>query len=125
MWAATLGHLEITQLLLDHGADVNIQSSAFLGMEEGFIKKGTALTYAIINQDEKIVKILLEKGANPDIQDKYGNSALMQASQFNNENIIKLLLNHKANIYIKNKTGQTAKDIAQEMGHTQIVKLLS
>ena len=50
-------HLDTVKILLENNADINHQDIF------GF----TALTHACLNEDEKIVEILLEKNADPNI----------------------------------------------------------
>lgn len=70
------GNLEITRWMLDNGADVNIKSSRGLRIvEDG----NTALIWAAIRAREKIIPLLLERGADITICDKVGFTALDQA----------------------------------------------
>ena len=56
--AATVGRMDIVQLLLDHGADPNLP-------EEQIAPRGKALYAAVINGHYEIAKLLLERGAFP------------------------------------------------------------
>lgn len=61
------------------------------------------------NKLYKIIKILLEEGANPNITDRLGKTPLMYAIyKQDNQEIIKLLLQYEANPNAKNLKGQTA-----------------
>ena len=60
---------QAVQLCLDHGADVNAVESADAGAS-------TALHIAAGKGWDRIVQILLERGAKTDIQDKQGRTAL-------------------------------------------------
>lgn len=59
-----------------------------------------------------LIKELLKNGANPNIQNKYGDTALMQASQYSNTNstneVVEILLKNDADPNIQNKEGSTA-----------------
>jgi ankyrin repeat protein len=57
---------------------------------------------AIIKNNIKRVNYLLQNGANPNTQDKNGNTVLMIASSNCNTECIKLLLQAGANPYLKN-----------------------
>ncbi|CEN59972.1 Putative Ankyrin repeat domain containing protein [Aspergillus calidoustus] len=76
--ASSGGHQEIVQLLLDKGADVNVQG-------------GNALQAASARGYQEIVQLLLDKGADVNAQGgEYGN-ALQAASEGRHEKIVKLL----------------------------------
>ena len=78
-----------------------------------------------MNSNESIVKILLDAGANPNLQDELKTTGLMWAVRKGSEPIVKLLLNAGANFHIKNKYDKTALDIAKREGHKEIVQLLN
>ncbi|ODQ45530.1 hypothetical protein PICMEDRAFT_28173, partial [Pichia membranifaciens NRRL Y-2026] len=64
--AALEGHYEITKILLENGADINIQS--------GQMDKDTPLIDAVSNLHYKVVQLLLTRGANPNIQNAQGQN---------------------------------------------------
>ncbi|WP_252320928.1 ankyrin repeat domain-containing protein [Spiroplasma endosymbiont of Lariophagus distinguendus] len=81
-------YFEIVKLLIEKGADVNIQN------KDNF----TPLHYAVISRDKEIVKLFLENNANPNIQDKYGITPLNWTVMYSiNLDIIKILIKHGAN----------------------------
>jgi len=67
--ASSLNEVEIVQLLLDHGADVN---------EEG-IWDGPSLLSAAHGGNPQVVQLLLDHGANVDYGDDMGGTALFIA----------------------------------------------
>ena len=71
----------------------------------------TYLHLAVIQQNIKLVKALLDKGIFIDIQNNDGNTALHLAYYINNLEIIKLLINNNIDFAIKNKNGLTAEEI--------------
>ncbi|MHB1949396.1 MAG: ankyrin repeat domain-containing protein [Gammaproteobacteria bacterium] len=76
-------------------------------------KGRTALIYASINTDELISRLLLQAGANPDIQDCNGNTALHWLITYARDGrmqTVKQILEAKANPNIKNKRGETVYD---------------
>jgi len=79
----------------------------------------------MIPQWVTIVKILLQKGANPDLQDNNGNTALNIAVINNLPVIVKILLKKGANIKLQNSCGCTALDIATIFNYTEIVQMLN
>ena len=69
------------------------------------------LHLAVKNQNEKIIKNLIEKGINLNLQNKLGNTALHLAYEIGNNNIIRFLLEHGINRIIKNKENKKAEEI--------------
>ena len=56
----------------------------------------------------EIVKSLLEAGANPNAEDKDGDTALIEAAKKCKTEVVKLLLEAGADIEAKDKEGKTA-----------------
>ena len=84
MAAASSGHKEIAQLLLDQGANVNAQGFADF----------TPLLYATLNNQLPIVKMLIDKGADDiNAQDDAGISVLETALWAGHEEIGTMLKN--------------------------------
>ena len=71
----------------------------------------TYLHLAVIQQNEKLVQNLIDKGIFIDIQNNDGNTALHLAYYINNIEIIKLLINNDIDFGIKNKKGLIAEEI--------------
>ena len=69
------------------------------------------LHLSVKNQNEKIIKNLIEKGINLNLQNKLGNTALHIAYEIGNNNIIKFLIEHGINRIIKNKENKKAEEI--------------
>ena len=81
---ALTGDTDSVKLLLNAGADIHENNDQ-------------ALRYAIIRGSESIVKLLLEKGANPRVA-CYENETLINAVKLNHVNVVKLLLEKTMNI---------------------------
>ena len=75
--------------------------------------------------DYDIIRLFLEKGANPNLADKNGNVPFMKASYKGNISIFILFLEFVANPTLKDNSGKTAKDMVQKKGYQDIVKLLN
>ena len=65
----------------------------------------TLLIYATLNNLKSLAELLLLKGANPNIQNKFGNSALHIAFKNDNAFIINLLFEYGADQKLKNSNG--------------------
>lgn len=70
--------------LVEHGADVNFQSTS----------DQTALTGAAINGKRLIVEALLGEGADPNVADAGGMGPLMWACQHGHDAVARVLVNH-------------------------------
>jgi len=92
----------------------------------------TAL-YKITNQalqtqdetDYDIIRLFLEKGADPNLADKNSKTPLMNAAYKGNLAIVKMLLEFGADPTLKDYKGQSALDMAQKKGHQDIIQLLN
>lgn len=82
-----------------------------LDINRGDIHAKTALHYAVINGDIKIVEFLLRKEAKTDLQDEKGNTALHYAIKYYHRGIIRLLLFSQALTDIENEVGETCFDL--------------
>ena len=65
----------------------------------------TLLIYATLNNLKSLVELLLLKGANPNIQNKFGNTPLHIAFKNDNAFIVNLLFEYGADKKIKNSNG--------------------
>jgi ankyrin repeat protein len=72
----------------------------------------------------EMVRTLLDAGADPNIQDASGNTALHHAVQWKQSEVIPLLIEGGAVLDVENKFGLTALDIATNLGDEEIIKTL-
>jgi len=107
---------KIASLILDAGADVNAESGG----------GNTALMEAGHKGLTSVVELLIEKGAAVDIQNKYGETALIVSSMQGGEPaVVSALLKANANKDLKDVDGLTALDMANKNGCTSIAELLA
>ncbi len=71
-----------------------------------------------------IVQTLLNQGADPDLQDADGETALMGAVRSGNREAVAVLIRAGANRSLANHSAQTALDLAVQRGDTALVSLL-
>ena len=88
---------EIVALLLYYGANVNLRVD-----ERGM----TALMYASQSGRDKIARLLLDRGADPNIQSNRGYTALTFPSYDGNEEIVRMLLESRADPNIRDYKGK-------------------
>jgi ankyrin repeat protein len=110
--------VEVPELLLAEGADVNAQLTG-----EG-IKGWTALMFATSGEQPKLVEFLLANGAEVDAQTADGKSALMMACENGDRKTVDVLLAAGADVTLENEAGETALSLAQAHDHTAIVNAL-
>ncbi|MCC6367949.1 MAG: ankyrin repeat domain-containing protein [Bryobacterales bacterium] len=98
MWA--IPDEEKVRLLLDHGARVNV------------VSKATGRTPLLIAAGRpgavQVVRLLLEKGADPKARDRNEETALMRAVYSNEAEIFRLLLDRGVDVNAKSRSNYTA-----------------
>lgn len=115
MWAAQLNDAAMGTSLIKAGASLDLTEQSY---EE------TALTIALYNGSIEMVNLLLEEGANPDLQDSTGWTPLMTAATKGDEEGVKLLLQAGADPLKSDDTGYTAADYAYEYGFEELATML-
>lgn len=107
---------EMRDFLIASGADLETQV-----MDRGM----KILHFAIENfSDGEPACYLLEKGANPNSTDMFGDTPLHYAARERNLMVVKTLLAKKADVNCQNKNGETPIFLAAGRGDVEIVKLL-
>ncbi|HIC10011.1 MAG TPA: ankyrin repeat domain-containing protein, partial [Campylobacterales bacterium] len=85
------------------------------------------------NGHKEIVQLLIDNRAKVDIQNNYGWTALMSASQNGHKEIVQLLVDNGADVNLRTNNSdtlpaelrnKTALQIAELQGHQQIVQIL-
>ena len=86
--------------------------------------EGTALMAAVVKGNLKLVSLLLDKNANPNLTNKQGTTALIYAVQFKNAEVVSLLLKHNASKIQLDNEGKTAFEYAVFSSNETIINLL-
>ena len=82
------------------------------------------LIEASINGRTETIQALIEAGASLDLQDKYGDTALIWSARNGYTGIVQALIKAGASVDIQNAYHRTALISAAENGHTEIVQAL-
>ncbi|KAF3259843.1 hypothetical protein TWF128_003836 [Orbilia oligospora] len=133
-WAVDNGHEKIVKALLASGADYSTTSTTdslriLRGFDPNYASCGkTALASAAsrFNGAEAVVKLLLDRGADPNSVSKDGRAALVSAvsTAYEAEPVIKLLLDRGADPNYVSEDGTTALELAVTTRAESVVKLL-
>jgi ankyrin repeat protein len=101
IWAARSGSIDAITVLLDSGADVNLPGSS------GDHWDATPLQHAILERRPAAVRLLLERGAEPNRGASGSPTPLFLAAGDTDPTILTLLLAHGADPSIENDEGAT------------------
>ena len=113
---AAYGDLETTSWLIEKGIPVDIKTNP---------GNATPLMLAVAFNKKEVVRFLLEKNADNNVQDQDGVSILHYAASRNLPEMVKILLSRNSKTDLKDKAGRTALDIAKEFGNNEVVVLLN
>lgn len=137
--AVRYGNAGLVELLLAHGADVNVRCDA---------NAGTPLQIAVEQGWKSIIKLLVEHGAKLNCADKNGRTPALVAMKLGDKKIVQILAGHEggmtlsvaaylgdtdatkrlleggAKVDAKDAEGQTPLRYAAREGHAEVVELL-
>ena len=114
--ACYFDQFDVAEYLVKAGAPINSPSQNDL--KAAPIQSATAAGHA------KIVRMLLENGANPNVREQGGYTPLHAAAQNGDEEMIRALIFGGADLNIKSDDGRTPLDLAMEGGHAKATLLL-
>ena len=104
----------IVELLFENSASVFVPNA----------KKETPLLVAAKLGLERLVRLLITLGSNPDAKDLAGNTPLLLSILNGHEDVGLYLINSKSNIDITNNEDQNALKLAEVLRLTRIIELL-
>ncbi|HUU82557.1 MAG TPA: ankyrin repeat domain-containing protein [Phycisphaerae bacterium] len=109
--AVDLGRIEMVNLFLTHGANVQ---------RDG----GRALITAAGRGSPEVITRLVEAGAKTEFRDRMDNTPLIVAAGKGHASAVKTLLEHGADQTAVNRSGQSALTIAERNKHKAVIELL-
>ena len=114
--AAFFGHPSTARILVEAGADVGAVARNDLKVQP--------LHAAAAAKEAEIVRLLLDRGADPNARQQLGYTALMECARGGRDDMVKLLLTHGADPALRTEDGKSASDLAREQGHTALADRL-
>lgn len=115
--ACFFGQPAIAEALIAKGANVNARSTNAM--------KNLPLHAAAAGRNREAVRILLERGADPNARQEAGWTTLHQAAQNGDVDMARLLIAAGADIHARAGNQQNAMDLAMTKGHQAMVDLLA
>lgn len=116
MAAVTKGKTDVVRYLIAHGADVTVKFS-----DDGIT---TLYQAGIRENNEEVVKALLEAGVNVNERTTFGQTALIRFVGLGRVESVRLLLKAGADVNIVDHYGYTAFKMAVNSGEAEIVRML-
>lgn len=114
--AAFFGHKEVTEVLLENGADVHARSRNAMGNEP--------LHAAVAARKTEVVPVLLAHGADVNARQQGGFTPLHSAAQSGDVELARLLIANGAEVRARADNNQNALDLALTKGHQAMVDFL-
>jgi ankyrin repeat protein len=111
--ASYKGELEAARLLLQWGADVDVQ-----------INGQTPLHHASLGGYCEIMKLLLDHGADVMARDNEHSTALHLAAFEGRVCATRLLLEHGSKVHVQKNKGETPFQVASARGHSGVAQML-
>ena len=112
--AASLGHAELVQVLLDAGALISVEG-----------QQDPTLHQAVRSGSVQIVQKLLDAGANVNEQGPLSESPLHIAAEDDRAEIARLLLSRGADASLRRVFDETALEVAVQSGSQSCIDVLS
>lgn len=112
--SSTRGNLDITRLLIENNADIDMTEYSGL----------TALMSASFRGNDKIVNYLIDNNASIEQKDNFGYTPLMFAANAGKLSCVEILVENGADINAKDKDDSTPLMFASQHGFNDVVKYL-
>ena len=122
--AAYWGHSEVVSILLENGADPNIKSAFCISDENPGGQTQTPLQRAAAKGIIGMVQNLIDKGAEVDVADEFGETSLHKAAGKGMKDMAQMLIDRGANVDMVDALGETPLHKAAKYGMIDVVQVL-
>jgi len=113
IYAVFSGSYDVLETFLENDAEVNLTFDT-----------RSALSVASMFGETEMVRLLLEHGADPNLQDRMGTTALMFAAEEGEEKIVNMLLKSGADTEFKDMQNEMALDKALKKDNNAVARIL-
>ena len=113
--ACFFGQRDAAETLIHHQADVNAVSPSRIAV----------IHSAAASRNAALVRLVLQSGANPNLQQQGGYTALHEAAMHNSVDRAQALLDAGADRNIRSDDGLTAAEMAAQKGNKEVLELLT
>ena len=120
--AAMAGHQEVTAIILSHAAEDMAMCEQLVNMSDK--KSMTGLLLAARSGHAEISVLLIEHGANSQVTDSLGNSALHLTAMAGHLQCAKSVVSQGAPLHLNNSEGYAPLHLATQAGHHPVVLYL-
>lgn len=117
-YAAEVGAVEAINALLDEGVDVDVHVEGRRTALMNVVKDGGARVAT------EVGTVLLERGADPNLQEPDGTTALHSAAERGLTDVVLLCIAHGAQIDLQDRLGDTALHLATREDQAEVVAVL-
>jgi uncharacterized protein len=114
--AAFFGHVSTVRLLIHRGADVHAVARNHMKVQP--------IHAAVAARNPEIVRLLLDRGADPNARQQVGYTVLMEAAGSGHRGLVEMLLQAGADPSLKAEDATTAASLARSHGHNDLAKEL-
>ncbi|KAA0154251.1 hypothetical protein FNF29_02471 [Cafeteria roenbergensis] len=94
-----------------HAVAIQVLNGARVNWRNEYASGRTALMTAAARGHDDVVRFLIDRGADLDVQDTHGQTALMSAAYKSKPRVVRTLMKRGADPDLRSRLGKTARDM--------------